>query len=323
MPELRLSHFESMSSNIKTVLGVDVGGTKVAAGIVRFPTGELRLWRTLATRPDRGSEVVLEEVVAMVESLVSEAARAGESIDAIGLGLCELVDASGRILSANCLSWQDGEVRERLGRFAPVTIDSDVRAAAVAEATFGAGRRHKIFLYLTVGTGISCCLMIDGRPYVGARGATGTMASSAVAIPCDQCGAVNRRTLEQLASGPALVARFNRLDTNVVLTGQDVMEALKTGDPHALQVVTSAGEALGSNIGLLVNVLDPEAVILGGGLGSSEGPFWEAVVASTRRSIWSDVNRDLPILRAATGVSTGVIGAAISAWRSLGMPEVL
>lgn len=310
-----------MATNIKTVLGIDVGGTKIAAGIVRFPTGELRHWRTMATRPDRGSEVVLEELVSMVESLVAEAARAGEPIDAIGLGLCELVDPSGRIFSSNCLSWQDTEVRERLGRFAPVTIDADVRVAATAEALFGAGRRHRIFLYLTIGTGISCCLMIDGKPYLGARGATGTMASSVLAIPCEQCGAVNRRTLEQLASGPALVSRFNRLETSVVLTGQDVMEALKSGDPHAVQVVISAGEALGSNIGLLVNVLDPEAVILGGGLGLSEGPFWEAVVASARRSIWSEVNRDLPILRAATGASTGVIGAAIGAWRNLGVTE--
>jgi glucokinase len=80
-------------------------------------------------------------------------------------------------------------------------------------------------------------------------------------------------------------------------------------------VVETADEAIGSTLGLLINVLDPEAVIIGGGLGLTEGLYWQTLLTSTRRHIWSDVNRDLPITHAATGSRAGIIGAALAAWR--------
>ena len=106
-------------------------------------------------------------------------------MEAIGVGICELVDCEGRIASANCIQWQDEPVQEKLSSIAPTVIEADVRAAALAESMFGAGKAFHNFLYVTVGTGISCCLMLDGTPYLGVRGASGTMASSPLAIPCD------------------------------------------------------------------------------------------------------------------------------------------
>src|SRR5262245_33401217 len=275
--------------------GIDIGGTKIAAGLMAFPAGKLSAQRVIPTLPERGGKAVLDDVEHLAEELHEDARRQESKIAGIGIGLCELVSPEGKILSANCIHWQDQPVTERLGRLAPVVIEADVRAAALAEAQFGAGRPFRIFLYVTVGTGISSCLMIGGEPYLGARGATGTMASSPLSMKCNQCGHVLKRTLEEIASGPALATRLNERQPSAAKNGQDVLAAVAAGDADARDVVRTAGEALGTTVGLLVNVLDPEAVIVGGGLGVSEGFYWDSFVASTRDHIWSAVHRNLPI----------------------------
>src|SRR5262249_8648014 len=152
--------------------------------------------------------------------------------------------------------WLDQPVRSELGAIAPVVLQADVRAAAQAEALFGDARDFSSFLYVTVGTGISCCLMTGGRAYLGARGFTGTMASSALSSPCERCGQVNERTLEEIAAGPALVRRFNAAGGDA-RNGQDVLAAVNSGNVVAQRTVASASQALASQVGLLVNTLDP------------------------------------------------------------------
>lgn len=297
-------------------IGVDVGGTKIAAGIVTLPKGEVQARRQILTAPARGGEAVFVEVLRLCEELMAVARSQDQRVDGIGIGICELVDLAGNVASENCVAWKSVPVRERLSKLALTVIEADVRAAALAEATFGAGKSFKQFLFVTVGTGISCCLVLDGQPFTGAHGATGTMASSALSIACEQCGHVNHRTLEEIASGPALVARYHQRHPAGADNGPAVLAAAVAGDSEAANLVHSAGEALGSTVGLLVNVLDPEAVVVGGGLGLSEGPYWESFLASTRRHIWSEVHRSLPIVRAATGPDAGLVGAAAAAWQS-------
>jgi glucokinase len=146
------------------------------------------------------------------------------------------------------------------------------------------------------------------------------MGSSPLSVPCEECGHVSRRTLEEIAAGPALVERFKALHGNAT-TGHAVLAAVSAGDPVAAQVVQSASEALASQVGLLINVLDPDAVVIGGGLGLSEGPYWDNFFGSIRRHIWSHVNRDLTILRATTGADAGWIGAAARAWQQFSDPS--
>jgi len=305
-----------MSASAFTALGIDVGGTKIAAGLVTFPDGRVFLRREIPTRPERGGDMVLDDVLQLATELTTEAGQRNFQVNGIGLGVCELVSNAGEIVSANSLPWRGADVREGLATIAPSVIEADVRAAALAETLFGAGKSYRLFVYVTVGTGISSCLVLDGRPFVGARGATGTMASSLLphlGQPWDSAAAA---TLEQIASGPALVARFNQLHGQVQ-SGQEVLTAARSGHAGALSVVRSAGDALGATIAWLVNVLDPEAVVIGGGLGLSEGPYWETVVASTRKHIYADLHRDLPIVRATTGLDAGLIGAAATAWQKL------
>lgn len=307
--------FASVQSPIRYVIGIDVGGTKIAGGLVAFPEGRAFAKRITPTESTRGGRAVLDDVLRLARELVDEAAALGQSVEAIGLGICELVDRNGNLASANCIQWLDQPVQEQLSALAPVVIEADVRAAALAEASFGAGKPFRNFLYVTIGTGISCCLMLDGKPYLGATGATGTMASSPLSVPCEKCNHVSHRTLEEIAAGPALVARFNALGGHCT-SGQEVLAAAGAGHALAIQIAQTAGDALGSQIGLLVNVLDPEAIIVGGGLGLSEGLYWDHLTASTRRHIWSNLRRGLPILRAATGADAGWMGAAAKAWQA-------
>ena len=144
-----------MNASEFTAIGVDVGGTKIAAGVVTFPDGIVRSGRTLPTLPQRGGEAVLADVERLVSELMDEARAAGRRVDGIGVGVCEIVDRSGGIASANCLAWPGAMVRERLSCLAPTMIEADVRAAARAEALFGAGRGVRVFLYVSIGTGIS------------------------------------------------------------------------------------------------------------------------------------------------------------------------
>ena len=311
-----------MNDKAFTALGIDVGGTKTAAGVVTFPDGRIHLRRQIPTRPERGGDPALGDVLELATALAVEAQSLNLRVDGIGLGICELVSSTGEIVSANCLPWQSADVLEGLSTVAPVVIEADVRAAALAEAMFGAGKSLRSFVYVTVGTGISSCLVLDGQPFTGARGVTGTCASSLLphlSQPWDSAAAV---TLEQIASGPALVTRFNQLHGQAQ-SGHEVLAAARAGNTCALSVVRSAGEALGATIAWLVNVLDPESVIIGGGLGLSEGPYWESLETSVRKHIYSELHRNLPIVRAKTGADAGLIGAAVTAWKHASASEVL
>ena len=297
-----------------TAIGVDVGGTKIAAGAVAFPQGIVQARRIIPTVPQRGGEAVLVDVERIVSELAAEVAEIGHRVDGIGMGVCEIVDQSGEIVSANSVAWTAVDVRRRLEAIAPVAIEADVRAAARAEALFGAGRNSRVFLYVTIGTGISCCLVTDREPFTGARGATGTMASGPLPGFNGEGPTEPLPTLEQIASGPALVTRF-RAARGVADSAQEVLKAAANGNAPAIAVVRSAAEALGATVGMLVGVLDPERVVLGGGLGLAEGLFRDALVSSARRNIWWDGHRDLPIVPAETGADAGLIGAAAAVWR--------
>jgi glucokinase len=287
-------------------IGLDVGGTKIAGGVVEFPAGRVRVKQTILTRPQRGGEAVLEDALNLAESLLAEAAQLKLTVSGIGLGVCELVDLQGNITSGHTVAWRGLPIRGAFARLAPAVVESDVRAHALAEATVGAGQGFKSFVYVTVGTGISSCLVLESRPYPGARGNALILATGPLTTLCSVCGAVTEQVLEEFASGPALAARYQR----GAASGEAVLAAVVAGDPAAIEVVRTAGEALGNSVGWLANVLDPEAVIVGGGLGLAGGLYWDSFVASTRAHIWSDSTRDLPILPAALGAEAGVIGAA-------------
>lgn len=296
-------------------LGLDVGGTKIAGGIVRFPEGRVIARQQVPTPIRAGSEAVLDACYQLGTELAATARSHGRGLHAVGIGLCEIVDPSGHPRSGATVNWQELPVRERFASIAPTVIDADVRAAALAEAEFGAGRNRHVFLYVTIGTGISSALVVGRRPFAGARGAAGTFASSPLPSWID--GLDPAPTLEQWASGPGLVARYRAVG-GTADGAQDVLAAAASGETKAIRIVVTAAETLGASIGWLVNVLDPDAVVLGGNLGLAQGLYREHMESALRRQIWWDGHRQLPLINAATGPDAGLLGAATTAWHRVG-----
>jgi len=296
-------------------IGIDVGGTKIAGGIVWWPSAEVVFPCKAPTFPERGGEAILGSVTQMLRSLLVESRTQAIPICGAGVGVAELVDADGNVTSGQTIPWTNLQVRERLSELCPVQLESDVRAAARAEAMFGAGRQFKTFAYISVGTGISSCFVHEGKPWAGARGNALVMASSPLSTLCSACGSELHPVLEEFASGPAIAARYreslNASDAHFpICKAEQVFEAAAKGDVAAEEILRTAGAALGVSVAFLVNVLDPEAVVIGGGLGLAPGVYWESFIESAREHIWSPCTRTLPFLRAALGSHSGVIGAA-------------
>jgi glucokinase len=299
------------------LIGIDVGGTKIAGGLLVGDRGPIPgTERVIPTQAERGGQFVLDNVLRLARSLAERAAVESLRISAIGVGVPELVTPRGEIISAYHFDWRDLPVRDRLCTIAPAVIEADVRAAALAEAIIGAGRAYSHFAYLSLGTGISYTLVIDGVPYAGAHGAALILASGPLTQRCPVCGHVHRFVLEDYASGPALARRYAQLARLPVERAEQVFDAAQAGDPHAAEVLSSAGEALGVSVAFMVNLVDPQAVIVGGGLGSAVGLYWDAFLVALRDHIWSPPLRDLPVERAALKQDAGWIGAALAAFRA-------
>jgi glucokinase len=292
-------------------VGVDVGGTKLAAGLVDLLRGQVMMRRTQPTLAERGGLAVLSDTLAMVHSLQQERPAAHTAPLSIGVAVCELVDPTGAITSGQAVAWQGLPVGEHFARLGPTRIEADVRAHALAEARYGAGQAYDWFVFVSVGTGISSCIVQGGRPLPGAHGNALIFSSGPISIPCSHCGRQTRFVLEEYASGPALVARYNQQRGAQFQKAEELFVAAAQGDQQAKEVLVSGGYALGSAIGWLINLLDPQAVIIGGGLGTSVGLYWDAVVSAAREHIWAETSRAIPIERAALGADAGLIGAAL------------
>lgn len=313
-----------MDSNVRLpetcVIGLDVGGSKIAGGLVFFPSVQLVSRKIIPTHAARGGEPVLADSLELVAELMSRAQSAQLTVQAIGVVVCELVDLQGNITSDKTIAWRGIPLREHFSKIAPAVIEADIRGAALAEVLFGAGRGLELFTYVTVSTGISYTLVQAGKPYAGARGNAMLFGNSPLTVTCGNCGSELAPTLEEIASGPALVASYNRAAHKDLSRAEDVAAAASSGDPIAVQVMRQGGAQLGIGVGFLVNVLDPQAVIVGGGLGLADGLYWDSFIESTRRHIWSDTNRDLPILHGALGTDAALIGAAAFAFHHVRNP---
>lgn len=288
-------------------LGIDVGGTKIAAGIVNLETGEILERRVTPTNAERGGRAVLDDTFAVAQQL------SNQSIESIGIGVPEIVNPAGEIQTDAVISWLGLPVVETLGIIAPTVIEADVRAAALAEARFGAGASRSSFVYVTIGTGISSTIVLDGRPVAGAHGGALVMASSPLDVTCAKCGERSTVILEEFAGGPAIARRFAEATGRDVPGAVEVVEAAKHGDAIAAGILAGSGREVGVSLAFLINVIDPESIVIGGGLGNASGVFWESLIESTRQHIWNPAAHDLPIDRAHFGPESGIIGAALAA----------
>jgi glucokinase len=260
-------------------VGVDVGATKLAAACVDVETGTILRAQQAPTAPGRGPEAVLADCVGLARAVAEST-----EIEGVGLAVCEVVDPAGRVRSAETIDWRDTDLPAAFGAIAPCRVESDVRAAAIAEAAFGSGRAEDDLLYVSVGSGISHCLITGGVPRAGVRGAA-------------------------IGTGAPLVERWSSGLALARLTGHESAQAA-LADPASEPVVAEGARRLGLVLAALVNALDPGAVVIGGGLGLDAG-YRERVVAAMRPAVYDEDARDLPVLAAGLGPDAGVIGAAL------------
>jgi glucokinase len=315
------------------VIGVDLGGTKLLAGAVDAHLEVHHRAYRLARRED--TEAVLATIVGAVE-------EARETVDeevlGLGVGVPCLVDPdTGGALRCNHLPLVDVAVRdvlaERVGL--PVVVDNDANAAMLAEWRFGAARGALNAILLTIGTGIGGGLVVDGRLVRGARGAAAELGHVVVDLDGPPCpgNCPNVGCLEALVSGIAIGREGLRVARDApdsalgraLASGREISGALVTelahdGDAAARDVVALAGERLGVGITSLVNVFDPEVVVVGGGAMAGGdlllGPAREVVA---RRALAPELVRIVPTR---FGAESGMLGAAALALDAAGRLRV-
>jgi glucokinase len=309
-------------------IGLDIGGTKIAGGVVT--AGGVVLERTRVPTPPADGAATLAAMVAVVDQL--RARHPG--VDAVGVGAAGMVEwPRGRLRWAPHNAYRRLELRrllhERTGL--PTVVDNDARAAAWAEARFGAGAGTDDLVLVAVGTGIGGGLVLDGAVYRGAAGLGGEVGHMIVAPDGDPCDCGNRGCLEAMASGSALgrAARElaerdpgGRLATLAGgpqrVTGEIVFQAAKEGDQAAIALFERTGYWLGVGIASLITIFDPDVVVVGGGLAATGDLLLAPARASMERYVFGRPHRELPpVAPARLGADAGLVGAATLALRGL------
>ncbi|HEX6131140.1 MAG TPA: ROK family protein, partial [Actinomycetota bacterium] len=247
------------------VIGVDVGGTKIAAGVVGRDGSVDRL--TEVATPGGSEQGVLAALEELVERLLDD------EVGGIGLGVPSTVDQrTGRAISSVNIPFADVPLRDLVGaRFGlPCGVDNDANAAAIGEWQAGAGRGARHLVMLTLGTGVGGGLILDGRPYRGAVGAAAELGHIVVehdGRPC-QGTCTGRGHLEAYATGGA-ASRDAEAAFGAGADSRVLLERAQEGDERALEILDAIGRRLGSALGTIVNVFDPELIVIGGGWGEA------------------------------------------------------
>ncbi len=307
-------------------VGVDVGGTKIAAGVVdaEGTIGARDQVPTVADDPER----ILADIVDAARKLLEGA----HGVAAVGVGAAGLINvSSGVILGAPNLAYRDVPVGKTLESElgVPAIIDNDANVAALAEAVYGAGRGAGDQIMVTVGTGIGGGIIIGGRIYRGHYGVGAELGHMVIDPDGPMCGCGNRGCWEAVASGNAigrlarqrveggagagvLAAAGGRIEG---ISGELVGEAAVDGDPFARDVVQEIGRLLGIGLANIVNIFDPEVIVVGGGAaaGTGElllGPARDTMTAHILGMAW---RRPVRVVPAALGNDAGIVGAAVLA----------
>lgn len=304
-------------------VGIDIGGTKIAAGVVD-EDGRILARHRVATA-GRDAEKVEGTVVDLVMKLRKE-----YDIEAVGIGTAGFVDEKrSRVNFAPNLGWKDEPLRAAVESSVgiPVVVENDANAAAWGECRFGAGLGRKYVVTITVGTGIGAGIVLEGSLYRGRWGAAAEFGHFCVDPGGRPCGCGNRGCWEQYASGNALVreARYlageRRAEAEALLDrgdgtpegvqGLHVTQAAREGDPVALAAFDFIARWLGQGIADVTAILDPECFVIGGGVSEAGDILLASTVRAFTESVTGKEHRTLPkIVIAKLGNAAGLVGAA-------------
>ena len=303
-------------------VGIDVGGTKIAGGVVD------ERGRILATARRESPATDTEAIERNIEDLVAEL-RADHAVEAVGVGAAGFVDsARSTVMFAPNLAWRDEPLRADLEKLInlPVVVENDANAAAWGEFTFGAGEDVEDTLLVTVGTGVGGGIVLNGQLHRGAFGVAAEIGHMRVVPDGRICGCGNKGCWEQYASGTALVrdtkeqahmgsliarSLVDRAGGVEQISGPLITEAAREGDEFAREQLAVLGRWLGEGIASLTAVLDPAVVVIGGGVSEAGDLLLEPIRAHYRANLTGRHYRpELEVRAALLGNKAGMIGAA-------------
>ncbi|GAB4277436.1 MAG: ROK family protein [Coriobacteriia bacterium] len=307
-------------------IGVDVGGTKISAGLVERDGRVLS--ETTVPTPDSGPFGIIDAVIDVTQE-VSAKAQPGE-IAGIGLGLPAQVDYLKQSIEfCTNLPLTGVDVRSlvmsRLKH--PVTIDNDGNTAALGEFRFGAAKDVRDFLMVTIGTGVGGGLLVRGQPYRGHRGLSGELGHVVVDLEGPKCPCGGRGHLEAYVAGPAIAAKGREAAATFkgaaileaaggdidAVTAESVKKAARAGDEVAIRILSQAGHILGRALVGFVNLLNPRLIVIGGGVGGDCTFMRERAAEAIEEEAMAG-RRDVHLVLSELGSDGGVLGAAVLAF---------
>jgi glucokinase len=309
------------------ILGVDIGGTKVAVGLVDRD-GKILVQGRKPMLATGTAEAALQAVIGAIDSLSSSASGGGFQ----SIGICApgpLDPKTGVVLNPpNLPCWRNfplvDKIHTRYGL--PVRLDNDANAAALAETRWGAARGFRYVFYATIGTGIGTGIVLDGRIYHGHTGSAGEGGHVSIDYRGPLCSCGKRGCIEVLAAGPAIGARARtKLGAALsprstilelakgsvpAVTSELVGQAYVAGDPLAREILLETVEVLTPWLGNIVDLLDPDVLVMGGGVAAMLKPFFDEI--KSRLPSWCVNPRasEIPLLMAHYGADAGIAGGA-------------
>jgi len=315
-----------MSTTSGLVLGVDIGGTKVAVGIVDQAGKILAQGRTPMVA-NRTAEAAFEAVTTAIDSMMATSQGGVQSI-----GICApgpLDPKTGVVLNPpNLPCWRNFPLAERVASKyrVPVKVDNDANAAALAETRWGAACDFRYVFYATVGTGIGTGIVFDGTIYHGKTGSAGEGGHVSIDYRGPVCKCGKRGCIEILASGTALGVRARaKLAANLshkssildlakgdvtAVTSEHVARAYADGDPLARAILLETVEVLIPWLGNIVDLLDPDVLVFGGGVAAMLKPFFDDIQRGLPAWCVNPRASDIPLLMAHYGADAGIAGGA-------------
>jgi glucokinase len=308
-------------------IGVDIGGTNIKIAIVDLK-GHIVYSNSVPTRAEMGYEYTVENIKTTIKECLKESRNSIESVIGIGFGLPGQIDSEKGIvkLLPNIPGWVNVPLASIIEKEfnVPVKIDNDVRVATLGELNFGAGKGCKNLVCITVGTGVGSGIVVNGQLVRGASMAAGEIGHLIVERNGGElCGCGNTGCLEAYASGPSIVkmayeyimggksTKYKELAVNGPITPYMVYEAAKQGDAVSKRIFLIVGEYLGIALASVVNLLNPEKIIIGGGVGQAGDLLFDAIRETIKKRALGVSADAVEIVPADLGENAGVIGASL------------
>ncbi len=315
-------------------IGIDLGGTNMKAGLVNR-SGKVLLRGTRATEAGRGGAAVLDTMVGLLGEVWEKAGRRQGRVAGVGLGTPGMIDqASGRVAGGanNLRGWRGTQVLGPLGRkiSRPAFGLNDVTAHALGEATYGAGRGSRLMVCFALATGIGGGIVVGGRALFGVGGYAGEVGHQTVDLDGVRCNCGSRGCVECYSSATGVV-RMARREAGrrrstlrkmaggdlKLLTARMVFDAARLGDPVAVAVVDRAARHLGAAVASTVNMLNPDMVVIGGGVAAAGQVLMRPLRKHFRSYVLPLAARDARIVRAKLGDDAGLMGVAAYVFQQL------